>query len=233
MPAAGLKLPIHRDDLTAHGSDKLFLFVLQRGAPAQGLHQRGLLGHGMAQPRRVQLDDAAGELRAPGRFIHREVEGGIHDIAHGVGQLLRVHPEPDRVNAGIPLPQAQAAVLSLRDRVDTLYHGFFQQEHRGGVLGSIGGQLIQPGYAFHRDPVQPDGEVALQRRGIQHRTLPGRPIVHPAAEGRQILRPHREARRHGMAAKTEKQVGTGGDALVQVEALHAAAAALALTVLIN
>ena len=50
VPAAGLKLPVHRDDLTAHGSDKLFLFVLQRGAPAQGLHQRGLLGHGPAPP---------------------------------------------------------------------------------------------------------------------------------------------------------------------------------------
>ena len=36
-----------------------------------------------------------------------------------------------------------------------------------------------------------------------------------------------------MAAEAEKQVGAGSDALVQVEALHAAAAALALAVLIH
>ena len=48
--------------------------------------------------------------------------------------------------------------------------------------------------------------IALQRRGAQHGTLPGRPIVQPLAERRQILFPHREARRHGVAAKAEKQM---------------------------
>ena len=78
-----------------------------------------------------------------------------------------------------------------------------------------------------------DGQVTFQRRCAQHGALPRRPVVEPPTEGGQVFLPHREARRHGVAAEAEQDVGAGGDALVQVEALHAAAAALALAVLIH
>ena len=63
--------------------------------------------------------------------------------------------------------------------------------------------------------------------------LPGSPLVQAAAQLRQVLLPYRKARRHGVAAEAEEKILTGGNAGVQVEALHTAAAALALAVLIN
>ena len=80
-------------------------------------------------------------------------------------------------------------------------------------------------------PVLPaEAEEALENEEVQRpRKVAKRK---PLAERLQILFPHREARCHGVAAEAEQDVGAGGDALVQVEALHAAAAALALAVLI-
>ena len=78
-----------------------------------------------------------------------------------------------------------------------------------------------------------DGQIAGQRRDLQHGALPCRPLVQAAAQGFQIFFPHREARRHGVAAVADEQVGAGPDAGVQVETLHAAAAALALAVLVH
>ena len=78
-----------------------------------------------------------------------------------------------------------------------------------------------------------DGQVAFQRRGHQHRTLPGGPLVQAAAQLGQIFFPDGKSRRHGVAAEAEEKILAGGNAGVQVEALHTAAAALALAVLIN
>ena len=66
----------------------------------------------------MQLDDAARQLCAPGRIVDRKADGCVHDVARRVRHLFRVHPEPDGVDAGIALPQTQAAVLALRDGVD-------------------------------------------------------------------------------------------------------------------
>ena len=78
-----------------------------------------------------------------------------------------------------------------------------------------------------------DGQVAFQRRREEHGALPRGPLVQAAAQLVQVLFPHREARRHGVAAEAEQDVLARGDAGVQVEALHTAAAALALAVLIH
>ena len=59
VPAAGLQLPVYRDDIAAGRGDEILLFCGERGAAAQCLHQRCLLRHGTAKARRVQVDDAA------------------------------------------------------------------------------------------------------------------------------------------------------------------------------
>ena len=132
VPAPGLQFPVNGNDITALRCDQGALLGSQRAAAAQSLHQRGLLSGGVAKARRVQLQNAARKLCAPGGLVNREAQGRVHHIAGGIGQLLRVHPEPDRIDAGIALPQAQAAVPPLRDRVDSLHHSLFQQEHRAG-----------------------------------------------------------------------------------------------------
>ena len=68
---------------------------------------------------------------------------------------------------------------------------------------------------------------------MQHRALPGSPLVQAAAQLRQVFFPDGKSRRHGMTAVAHQKVGTGADAGVQVKALHAAPAALALAVLVN
>ena len=78
-----------------------------------------------------------------------------------------------------------------------------------------------------------DGHVTGKGRGVQHRALPGRPLVQAAAQLGQIFFPDGKSRRHGVAAVAHQKVGTGADAGVQVKALHAASAALALAVLVN
>ena len=78
-----------------------------------------------------------------------------------------------------------------------------------------------------------DGHITGKGRGVQHRALPGSPIVQAAAQLGQIFFPDGKSRRHGMAAVAHQKVGAGADAGVQVKALHAAPTALALAVLIN
>ena len=121
----------------------------------------------------------------------------------------------------------------LRYRVYAVHHGTLQQEHRGGVLGSVWCQLIQMAHALHGDTVQMDGHVTGKGRCVQYRALPGRPVVQAAAQLGQIFFPDGKSRRHGVAAVAHQKVGTGADAGVQVKALHTASAALALAVLIN
>ena len=121
----------------------------------------------------------------------------------------------------------------LRYRVYAVHHGALQQEHRGGVLCPVGCQLIQMAHALHRDTVQMDGHVTGKGRSVQHRALPGRPLVQAAAQFGQIFFPDGKSRRHGMTAVTHQKVGTGADAGVQVKTLHAAPAALALAMLVN
>lgn len=70
----------------------MLLFCRKRGAAAQRLDQRRLLGGSVAETRRVQLQDPARKLGPTERFVDREVHCRIHDIAHGVGQLLRGIP---------------------------------------------------------------------------------------------------------------------------------------------
>ena len=113
MPAAGLQLPVYRDDVAAGRGDEIFLFCGERGAAAQCLHQRCLLRHGTAKTRRVQVDDAARKLRATGRIVDRKIQGSVYHVARGIGQLLRPHAEPHGVQAGIALPQTQAAVFAV------------------------------------------------------------------------------------------------------------------------
>ena len=121
----------------------------------------------------------------------------------------------------------------LRYRVYAVHHSALQQKHRGGVLGSVGCQLLQMAHAFHGDTVQMDGHVTGKGRCVQHRALPGSPVVQAAAQFGQVFFPDGKSRRHGMAAVAHQKVGAGADAGVQVEALHAASAALALAMLIN
>ena len=181
----------------------------------------------------MQVNDAAGELRPPGRLVDRKVQRRVHHIAQRVGQLLGGHPEPDCVQAAIALPQPQAAVPPFRYRVYAVHHGTLQQEHRGGVLRSVGCQLVQMPHAFHRDTIQMDGYITGKRRGVQHRALPGSPLVQAAAQLGQVFFPDGKSRRHGVTAVAHQKVGTGADAGVQVEALHTAPAALALAVLVD
>ena len=122
---------------------------------------------------------------------------------------------------------------SLGHRVDSLHHRLFQQEHRGGVFCSIRSQLIQRTDAFHCDPVQPDGQIAPQRWGLEHRALPGGPLVQAAAQQGQIFLPGGETRRHRMSAKPLQQISTSADALMQVKALDTASAALALALFVH
>ena len=78
-----------------------------------------------------------------------------------------------------------------------------------------------------------DGHITGKGRGVQYRALPGSPVVQAAAQLGQIFFPDGKSRRHGVAAVAHQKVGTGADAGVQVKALHAAPAALALAVLVN
>ena len=121
----------------------------------------------------------------------------------------------------------------LRYRVYAVHHGTLQQEHRGRVLRSVGCQLIQMAHALHCDTIQMDGHVTGKGRCVQYRALPGSPVVQAAAQLGQIFFPDRKSRRHGVATVAHQKVGAGTDAGVQVKALHAASAALALAVLIN
>ena len=157
MPAPRLQLPINGDDMAALRGDALLLLRRQGRTPAQRLHQRGLLCSCVAEARRVQLDDAARQLCAPGRIVDRKADGCVHDVARRVRHLFRVHPEPDGVDAGIALPQTQAAVLALRDGVDALHDSHFQHEDRAGVVGTVGCQLVEAADALHRQTVEVDG----------------------------------------------------------------------------
>ena len=134
VPAPRLQLPINGDDMAALRGDASPSAPGVRGPVprAQRLHQRGLLCSCVAEARRMQLDDAARQLCAPGRIVDRKADGCVHDVARRVRHLFRVHPEPDGVDAGIALPQTQAAVLALRDGVDALHDSPFQHEDRAG-----------------------------------------------------------------------------------------------------
>ena len=55
VPAPGLQFPVNGNDITALRRDQGALLGSQRAAAAQSLHQRGLLGGGVAKARRVQL----------------------------------------------------------------------------------------------------------------------------------------------------------------------------------
>ena len=123
MPAARLQLTVHCDDITALRRNKLFLFLSQGCAAAQRRHKSSLLRKLCAQPCRMQVQNAARKLCAPGRIVDRKVQRSIHHIAHGIGQLFRRHTEPHGIHAGIALPQAQAAVPALRYRVYPIQHG--------------------------------------------------------------------------------------------------------------
>ena len=233
MPATRLQLTVHCDDITALRRNKLFLFLSQGCAAAQRHHKSSLLRKLCAQPCRMQVQNAARKLCAPGRIVDRKVQRSIHHIAHGIGQLFRRHTEPHGIHAGIALPQAQAAVPALRYRVYPIQHGVLQKEHRGRVLGPIGSQLVELPHTFHGHTVQMDGQVALQRGGMQHRAFPCCPVVQAAAQSGQIFFPHRKARSHGMAAVADEQICAGTNAGMQIEALHAASAALAFAVLVD
>ena len=75
----------------------------------------------------------------------------------------------------LPCRRRRRQCLPLRDRIDPLHHGLFQQEHRGGVLGTVGSQLVQPPDSFHGDAVEMDGQVAFQRRSHAAPGTPGQP----------------------------------------------------------
>ena len=78
-----------------------------------------------------------------------------------------------------------------------------------------------------------NGHITGKGRGVQHRALPGSPLVQAAAQFGQVFFPDGKSRRHGVAAVAHQKVGAGADTGVQVKALHAASAALALAVLVN
>ena len=88
-------------------------------------------------------------------------------------------------------------------------------------------------HAFYGDTIQMDGHVTSKGRCMQYRALPGSPVVQAAAQLGQVFFPDGKSRRHGVTAVTHQKVGAGTDAGVQVKALHAASAALALAVFIN
>lgn len=68
---------------------------------------------------------------------------------------------------------------------------------------------------------------------MEHRALPGGPLVQAAAQQGQIFLPGGETRRHRMSAKPLQQISTSADALMQVKALDTASAALALALFVH